>query len=30
VTDAKNLDPQQLRTWLQGAARRDAVPVPSL
>jgi RNA polymerase sigma factor (sigma-70 family) len=30
VTDAKTLDPQQLRTWLQGAARRDAVAFRSL
>jgi hypothetical protein len=30
VTDVHTLDPQQLRTWLQGAAQRDAVAFRSL
>ena len=30
MTDAHTLDPQQLRSWLQGAANRDAVAFRSL
>ena len=30
MTDAHTLDPQQLRLWLQGAAKRDAVAFRSL
>ena len=30
ASDVNNLDPQQLRLWLQGAARRDAVAFRSL
>lgn len=30
MSDAHNLDPQQLRTWLQGAANRDAAAFRSL
>jgi RNA polymerase sigma-70 factor (ECF subfamily) len=30
VSDAHTLDPQQLRTWLQGAANRDAAAFRSL
>ncbi|WP_373989705.1 RNA polymerase sigma factor [Duganella sp. BuS-21] len=30
MADSSSLDPQQLRTWLQGAARRDATAFRSL